>query len=561
MAPPHTPSGPSEPRLPSSADSASTASGLGRSSTRSGRSYLPSDAGISTESASRRQETASRLANLHDTPSRQRTRVEVSSDALQTSIGKYGESTLHLSPGPVQTTWTEPLVPGPDFQTLNRSHESNKRNRQSVVTATDSFTVLQNEPLQNGVPPASDPNIPITTTDPKRLTAMTREHELLLSPSYEERHTQHQANSLPVSDSTQDWFRDNTGSHSPSPPPYSQTVDRMRWNMAAQPVHRNFFADSPETFMQDRDSMDSHTISDSRSLSNSHTISDMSPQPEPESLSTSPESFFADAYKSTTQDRDSIPDSEPQSSHMGIAVEPAISGSETVMITAPYSGIPIIPPKTSTTYSYPRSEEAPNIYPNCHAHSLIHEEVPSRETPDCIRPRCPLFPLPHRDGHYLHNGLPAAAYLPTFGTSNPPPIVWQAIHNGCCGMGTQQDADIIARFLEYHVEFCSFSVVPDGNFVWGQEIPAGGLLKGRPWVRMPDCMTIPVRIKFDARWNIPGLEVEAEYDALGKAEEKAEEEDGIVRDVRGVMRGLVAGEIDDQQGGVQCMLGWGVVYA
>ncbi|KAL8995445.1 MAG: hypothetical protein Q9169_004816 [Polycauliona sp. 2 TL-2023] len=150
---------------------------------------------------------------------------------------------------------------------------------------------------------------------------------------------------------------------------------------------------------------------------------------------------------------------------------------------------------------------------------------------NCTHRDCPMFPLRHLQGHYVHNDVRATAHLATFGTSNPPPSIWQAVYNGCHGKGTQHDADLISRFLEYHVVACNFSVVPDGNFIWGQEVRAGEF-KRRPWVRMPGSMTVPLRVRFDAGLNLPDVGGEVDGDEL--EQEQDQRRKWVWRGIRGV---------------------------
>ncbi|KAL9028588.1 MAG: hypothetical protein Q9180_007143, partial [Flavoplaca navasiana] len=163
-----------------------------------------------------------------------------------------------------------------------------------------------------------------------------------------------------------------------------------------------------------------------------------------------------------------------------------------------------LPPRSSTLYPSSDSEIPPTLDDKALQHDLKLSAAQSFQTRQeyFIQPSCPIAPLRHHQGRYIHNDVPAINYLPIFGTSNPPPIVWQAIHNGYEGIGTQDDADMISRFLAYHVSLCNFSVVPESNFVWGGELHDGGL-EGRPLVRLPFWVT-PLRVRFDGEGNLGG---------------------------------------------------------
>ncbi|KAL8931558.1 MAG: hypothetical protein Q9216_007159 [Gyalolechia sp. 2 TL-2023] len=124
--------------------------------------------------------------------------------------------------------------------------------------------------------------------------------------------------------------------------------------------------------------------------------------------------------------------------------------------------------------------------------------------PLCIHADCPMAGIYHHEGVYVHNNTPAANYLATFGPSNPPPGVWQAILNGCHGVGTQQDADRISRFIEYHAIGGNFLIAPHTNFLWGEEAnaPQAAVRGGAPVIRLP-FPAMPLRIHFDASLNMP----------------------------------------------------------
>ncbi|KAL8819197.1 MAG: hypothetical protein Q9223_002326 [Gallowayella weberi] len=106
-------------------------------------------------------------------------------------------------------------------------------------------------------------------------------------------------------------------------------------------------------------------------------------------------------------------------------------------------------------------------------------------------------------GIYVHDNVPAPNPLPSvFGTSNPPPGVWQAILRGTLEQGTRDDAKMIAGFIRNHVDAARFSVVPDGNFAWGNEYVFQGEGGASPVVELP-VMALPLRVKFDVLPNLP----------------------------------------------------------
>ncbi|KAL8681132.1 MAG: hypothetical protein Q9186_002725 [Xanthomendoza sp. 1 TL-2023] len=130
----------------------------------------------------------------------------------------------------------------------------------------------------------------------------------------------------------------------------------------------------------------------------------------------------------------------------------------------------------------------------------------------CIAVDCPLVGNRHSQGVYVHNDLFAPNPLPSvFGTSNPPPRVWRAILKGTRGRGTQDDAEMIAGFIRYHVVGARFSVVPDGNFIWGDEgVVREGEEAAAAVVKLP-MKALPLRIKFNA---LPNIAVSVRADTL-----------------------------------------------
>ncbi|KAL8829022.1 MAG: hypothetical protein Q9170_006350 [Blastenia crenularia] len=119
----------------------------------------------------------------------------------------------------------------------------------------------------------------------------------------------------------------------------------------------------------------------------------------------------------------------------------------------------------------------------------------------CIHDHCPMRDIFHFEGKYVHDNTRASLHLETFGQSNPPPSVWQAIHNGCHGVGTQHDADLISYFIDYHVVGGNFLIAPHTNFLWGEEAHTPYAVSGAPVVRLP-FPALPLRINFDASLNL-----------------------------------------------------------
>ncbi|KAL8835916.1 MAG: hypothetical protein Q9176_006600 [Flavoplaca citrina] len=272
---------------------------------------------------------------------------------------------------------------------------------------------------------------------------MERDIQRFFSLSLDERNADHRPDPFAIPDHMDACLSTHLRSHFPSPPSPDQMGHRAKWNMPPLLEH---------------------------------------------------ESFFEDAYESIVQARES-PGSESSSVEPELEPEPAI-------ITAPFQRGITLPPRSTILFPSSDSEIPLTLYSTFLQHDLKLSAAQSFQTRHeyCIQPSCPIAPLRHHQGRYIHNDVPATNYLPTFGTSNPPPVVWQAIHNGCLGVGSQEDADTISRFLTYHVSLCNFSVVPESNFIWGGELHDGGL-EGRPLVRMPFWVT-PLRVRFDAEGNL-----------------------------------------------------------
>ncbi|KAI4236440.1 MAG: hypothetical protein L6R40_006150 [Gallowayella cf. fulva] len=186
------------------------------------------------------------------------------------------------------------------------------------------------------------------------------------------------------------------------------------------------------------------------------------------------------------------------------------SSTPSAIITAPLA-FENIPPRSSSVLdeTNPFTAMPPSLTPVTRAYHrmasrFVREYAVEGPQPPCTEADCPLSHIRHLQGTYLDNNTPALNPLyHLFGTSNPPANVWQAIHAGTQEEGTQEDTDLIARFIKYHVTGVRFSVVPHGNFIWGEE---GGMNEGvaeggqRPWVRLP-FPALPLRVVFDAEVN------------------------------------------------------------
>ncbi|KAL8782263.1 MAG: hypothetical protein Q9213_005537 [Squamulea squamosa] len=477
---PRTPLGPREVDSDFSSGGPGTSS---RSSTRSGRSYLPGDTGIVPERGSRRSSVLTNLNNI-STPSQRRSRAAFSSssDILEISSAEQSERIGTPTPGP---SHGDPSSrPAPDLPLTDQNQNLKVHTRQSVTEApvpkndlqeiisskTNHFQYIPNDDrpgdsqannigpndirpddihadvlLSHDIQPSSD-QAPTATI--VRRTTMERELMRFLSLPHEERHALHLANPFAVPGDMDEWVRNNLGSRSPSPPlsPRSRMGNRSTWCM---PPHTGGGGGS-----------------------------------------------FADLYWSTIQARGGL--SEGADEGLELDFEPA-------MITAPLlPGITVLP-RSKSMFPHAATKIKPTIYDDalrqaaCETTSRYHG---NRPVDYCIQPDCPVSPMRHHRGRYLHNGQPAQSYLPTFGTSNPPPCVWQAIYQGCLYVGTQHDADLISRFIVYHVDVSNISVVPDTNFIWSNEMHTPYVDVQRPYVRLP-FLAAPLRVRFDAEPNLP----------------------------------------------------------
>ena len=202
------------------------------------------------------------------------------------------------------------------------------------------------------------------------------------------------------------------------------------------------------------------------------------------------------------QDRAS-PESERVQSSDGVTDHNHLP--EQAMITAPYPPDTTTPPRPKSRLSNASAQATETIY---------GKALDQAASDYCIKNDCPIAPLRHYQDQYLHDGQPAINHLPTFGSSNPPPNVWQAIHNGCQGIGTQYEADLISRFLEYHVDPTAMAlIIPATNFFWEYKIPTLQTDLQRPYVRLPFPAT-PLPVRFDAEPNLPLDLKKMEADAL-----------------------------------------------
>ncbi|KAI4262584.1 MAG: hypothetical protein L6R42_002242 [Xanthoria sp. 1 TBL-2021] len=455
---PHTPSGP---RLQDSGSSSIGGNDSGPSSTRSGRSYLPNDTGISPGPGSRQRRPTVSLESSPGTLFRRASGVVGLPDIPQTSIEDQFERAGSLAPqinqdrvsGSLLSTNQQQDLKDEDTHNVSRVPALNNEGQQTMAPTTKPFTSAENDRQPINIR-HDNPASATTTTIPTRRTAMERKMQWFLSLPHEERHADHLSNPFAVPDDIDEWVGDNLGSLSLSPPSQPQMGNRAKWCMPPQPEH---------------------------------------------------ESLFDDLYERTMQRREISLDSE----NMGVEPEPEL---EPAMITAPLPEGITIPPRSEAIFPFAASEVKPTLHDK--AMHQTAKATTSQQNPNySIQPDCPTSPLRHHQGRYLHNDRLAKTYLPTFGTSNPPPNVWQAIHSGCLGIGTQHDADLITRFLAYHVTLCNFLVVPNTNFIWGHELHTRPADLQKPYIQLPFPVA-PLRVRFDAGPNLPAAENGGENDAL-----------------------------------------------
>lgn len=215
-----------------------------------------------------------------------------------------------------------------------------------------------------------------------------------------------------------------------------------------------------------------------------------------------PAEFFGDLFEQTAR---SIDDASRDLVEGAIAPPP----TPAMVLAPPPAGF--LAPRSR----YPLQTTNTNVLTQLNSDSLnqvmswatnIDTDNPGAEPlrPLCAYPDCPMADIYHREGVYVHDNSPATNYLETFGPSNPPPSVWQAIQNGCHWMGTQQDADLITRFIDYHAIGGNFFIAPHTNFLWGEEVNDPQAIPGAPSIRLPFPAT-PLRIDFDASLNLPSI--------------------------------------------------------
>ncbi|KAL8732771.1 MAG: hypothetical protein Q9166_002553 [cf. Caloplaca sp. 2 TL-2023] len=400
----------------------------GRSSTRSGRAYLPEDTGISPGRRRRRSSAVTRASDS-STPSRKASGISAATS--QTTP----QTPVSNPPGQIVS----------DLAVPDRPRSLSPLSYTTFFPEARQHNETQNKRQTNNAAP---PNIALEEQSLPTLDI----DEFIRMPHWERNADLPDPWEAP--ESTDEWVRENLGYRSPSP--RHEIVMRPGLSSVAEPG-----------------------------------------------------GFFADLYQRTMQDR------EPPEIHY------ASSFPSPAMITAP---LPLctLPPRSSLTFPLPDANAAnmTNSQPVVEANHKMRR----RMTPDyqvkpqlssCMHPACPAANSRHSQGQYIHNGIPALNPLSTFGNSNPPASVWQSIYNGCQGNGTQQDADLISRFIHHHVVGSAFSVIPDTNFIWGEEVHVWGddTLVGRPLVSLP-MMATPLRIKFDALPNILVSEREDSPDAL-----------------------------------------------
>lgn len=68
----------------------------------------------------------------------------------------------------------------------------------------------------------------------------------------------------------------------------------------------------------------------------------------------------------------------------------------------------------------------------------------------CTSLKCPIR-TPHKQGRYLHQGELCWMIDSPFGSSNPPPDIWEAEARMQGGKNTFEDLEIVEAFLKFHV--------------------------------------------------------------------------------------------------------------
>ncbi|KAL9596302.1 MAG: hypothetical protein Q9219_005897 [cf. Caloplaca sp. 3 TL-2023] len=214
--------------------------------------------------------------------------------------------------------------------------------------------------------------------------------------------------------------------------------------------------------------------------------------------------FFNDAFHPPRWQEGQFSDLQNEASLRSNVASPALMAAAMV---SPPTGF--LSPRSIAPYSH----NAPSTSSRQEAHQLnqvmrratniaVEDPPQSPGRPLCTAADCPVGPVFHTEGPYVHDNIPATNHLETFGPSNPPPEVWQAIHRGCHWVGTQQDADLISRFIQYHGLRGNFFIVPHTNFLWGEEAASPNAVPGAPAIRLP-FPAMPLRIAFDASLNLP----------------------------------------------------------
>lgn len=181
-------------------------------------------------------------------------------------------------------------------------------------------------------------------------------------------------------------------------------------------------------------------------------------------------------------------------------------------ITTEPTVVSMPPPRSTATFTDLTAcfadNPAPDLDPTDEALAWATEQSPEPQSQASrtfgTQPDCPIAQRYHFEGIYIHEGIPSPSHLQTFGMSNPSPSVWKAIYNGCNRVGTQEDADRISRFIEYHAIGGNFLHAQNTNFLWGVEVNTSYAAVGAPVVCLP-FPALPCRICFDAAPNLIAL--------------------------------------------------------
>ena len=128
--------------------------------------------------------------------------------------------------------------------------------------------------------------------------------------------------------------------------------------------------------------------------------------------------------------------------------------------------------KSKTNFSHSQTSSSASIRQVTNLKKLdIKATSPNSERAPCTSPSCPIHPLVHNQGTYLHEGRSPRNHF-TFGWSNPPAEVWAANQKNRHDEATEADLELIASFRAYHDQ----SVQAGG-------VIAAGIINSEPEIR------------------------------------------------------------------------------